>query len=70
MIGRHTEDVLRVRINSVNELEKFPAIKYAKHFISEGHLRTDDSRYRKQKVDSLLDNDEQRKKFLPKLTFL
>lgn len=69
MTGRHLEDVLRVRINSVNELEKFPAIKYAKHFISEGHLRTDDSRYRKQKLDSLLDNDGQRKIFLPKLTF-
>lgn len=52
MIGRHTEDVLRVRINSVNELKKISAIKYAKHFISEGH--------REQKVDSLLENDEQR----------
>lgn len=48
MTGRHVEDALRVCINSVNELEKIPAVKYAKYFIGEDHLRTDDPRYRKK----------------------
>lgn len=70
MTGRHIEDVLRVRINTVDSLEKFSAIKYASSFIKEGHLRTDDDRYRRTKMVSLREEEQQNKKYLPKLSFL
>lgn len=71
LTGRHVEDILRVRINTADNLEKFAALKYAKRFVKNHlHLRTDDSRFKKKKVVSLLTEDEQKKKFLPKLSFL
>lgn len=69
LTGRHVEDLLRVRINSVDSMEKFAAIKYAKQFVK-SHLKTDDQRYQKKKVVSLLEENQQKKKFLPKLSFL
>lgn len=70
MTGKHVEDVMRVRINTPDSLEKFAAVKYAAQFVKENHLRTDDPRYRRPKVISLLEEDESKKKFLPKLSFL
>lgn len=70
LTGRHVEDFIRVRMNGPDELEKFSASKYAKQFLSVGHLKTDNPRYRKKKAESLLNDEEKNKKYLPKLSFL
>lgn len=70
MLGRHVEDVMRVRINTADDLEKFAASRYAAKFVKDHHLRTDDPRHRKKKVVSLLEEDEMKKKFMPKLSVL
>lgn len=68
------EDLLRIRLNSANELEKFPAKKYAKNFIygAQKHLRTDDQLRKggKSKKISLVEEENKNKKYLPKPSFL
>lgn len=66
MTWRHVEDALRVLIDIVDELEKIPALKYAKHLIDKGYLWIDDPRYREKQVDLMLENDERNKKVLLK----
>lgn len=67
----HIEDILRIRINAPDDIEKFAAYKYAKKFIDENHFRTDDPRnQRKKPAASLLEEDNVNKKFLPKLSFI
>lgn len=68
----HVEDLMRIRINAPDNIEKFAAHKYARQFLKEDHLRTDDSRWRKTKTPSqlLLEEENKNKKFLPKLSFL
>lgn len=70
MTSNHTEDLLRIRINTVDDLEKFPSKKYAAQFIKEGHLKTDDPRYRKKKLLPYWMMAKKRNFFLPKLSFL
>lgn len=67
----HLEDLMRIRLNTVNEIEKFPANKYAKEFINNGHLRSHlHSRWTNKRAISLLEEENKKKKFLPKLSFL
>lgn len=66
----HVEDLMRIRINTVDDIEKFAAKKYAKEFIRKHHLRTDDPRWAKAVSVSLLEEGSKKKKFLPKLSFL
>lgn len=81
LIPSHMQDIMRIRLNGVNELEKFPATKYAYEF-TKNHLKTDDPRWSKQVVEESLevtdnesvnDNEvkrQKKKKFLPKISFL
>lgn len=69
MIRKHVENLMRIRINGPDDLEKFSAHKYAKEFIL-NHIRTDDTRYQHTKAISLIDHESKTKKFLPKLSFL
>lgn len=62
---QHLEDSLRIRINTEDDLEKFPAKKYALQWLKENHLRTDDPKYFHERN---LNSDS--KKYLPKLSFL
>lgn len=68
----HMDDIMRIRLNSVDELEKFPAARYAKQFLKENHIRTDDPKWKKKVSESLVDLDPTHgnKKFLPKISFL
>lgn len=66
MSGKHLEDHLRVRINANEDLNKFPATKYAKQWLHEKHMRTDDqTQIRKKQTGS-----SKNKSFLPQLSFL
>lgn len=67
---KHMEDIMRIRLNGADDLEKFPASKYAKKWVDENHLRTDDPRNQRSKVLTLFSGDELKKKYLPKLSFL
>lgn len=67
---KHLEDSMRIRINGPDELEKFPASKYAKRWINENHWRTDDPRKQTKQSSSLLNENESKKKYLPKLSIL
>lgn len=66
----HMQDIMRIRLNGVDELEKFPAVRYASQFIKENHIRTDDPRYQKKTSTTLANDDpiENQKKFLPKIS--
>lgn len=67
----HVEDIMRIRINSPDDLGKLSTHKYAKVYLRENHLRTDDPRYRRTtKAELLLEEEQKSKKFLPKLPFL
>lgn len=33
---------MRIRINGPNNIEKFPAVRYAKEWVKQGHMKTDD----------------------------
>ena len=45
----HLEDFLRIRFNGPKNLEEFASIKYAKLWVAEGHLKTDDTRWKKER---------------------
>lgn len=60
------EDIMRVRMNTNDDIEKFAARKYAQQWIKENHLRTDDPTQQHKRVGS----DDANKKYLPKLSFL
>lgn len=68
--NEHMEAMMRIRINAVDELERYPGSKYAKNWIKQNHFRTDDPRRKQIKPSSLLSEDEAKKKYLPKLSFL
>lgn len=54
----HLEDLLRIRINGPNDIVQFSAQKYAKRWIQEKHIRTDESRAKKDMGTKLaLEND-------------
>lgn len=67
--GKHLEDIMRIRINGNDDIEKFPAMKYARQWIKENHMRTDDPRQQRKPKNSLNEEAEE-KKYLPKLSFL
>lgn len=66
----HMEDMMRIRLNGVDEIEKFPATKYAHKWIKQNHIRTDDPRKTHAKSRTLLTEEDAKKKHLPKLSFL
>lgn len=72
LTAKHMEDIMRIRLNGVDELEKFPAARYARDFINEKHIKTDDPRWQKKATTSIEDDDpiQNRKKFLPKISIL
>jgi len=61
----HLEDLMRIKINGPNELEKFPAHKYAKKWVEAKHIRTDDPSNVKKTKKNLLPDDEEKLEFLP-----
>lgn len=65
----HMQDLMRIRLNGVDELEKFPAARYAAEFVK-NHIKTDDPRWQKKTTSSLEDDDkiQNQKKFLPKMS--
>jgi len=67
---KHIEDLMRIRINSVDDLKEFAASKYARQFLTENHYRTDDPKGIRSKKSSLLSESEEKKKYLPKASFL
>lgn len=69
---KHIQDIMRIRLNGPNELEKFPASRYANAFIKDNHIRTDDPRWKNSNKDTTLKNDaeDKQKKFLPCVSFL
>lgn len=69
---KHIQHIMRIRLNGPNELEKFPASRYAYAFIDENHVRKDDPRWQKANKETTLTNDEEnkQKKYLPRISFL
>lgn len=53
LTGKHLDDLMRIRSNAVDDLNKCPANRYAKQFLDENRFRTDDP-----KGKQLLDSDE------------
>lgn len=53
LTAAHMQDIMRIRLNGTNKLEEFPASKYAKFFIDENHIRTDDPRWQTKSVSTL-----------------
>lgn len=39
------EELMRIRINTEDDLSIFPAKRYAKQWVKENHLRSDDNRF-------------------------
>lgn len=69
--GKHLQDMIRIRLNANDDLDKFAAIKYAKKWVNDKHLRSDDPRQQRHgNSKSLLNEDELTKKYFPKLSFL
>lgn len=66
----HVEDLMIIRINTTNKIEKFAAHKYAKEFVNNGHIRSDDSRWTTDRPNSVLQEENEKKMFLPRLSFL
>lgn len=66
------ESIMRIRINTNDNLEKFAASKYALQWTKENHFRTDDPKQqrRDKKNKNLIDDEEENLKYLPKLSFL
>lgn len=66
----HLNDMLRIRINGPNDINKFGPRKYAQIWINKGHLRTDDPTRKKPRraETSLLDKEELEKNYLPQST--
>lgn len=68
----HMQDIMRISLNGVDELEKFPATRYARKFIK-NHIKTDDARWQKKKTTSLEDEEDpiqNQKKILPKISII
>jgi len=63
----YLDGLMRIRINGPNKIEQFPSIRYARAWIRENHMRTDDPSHKKVQSTSLEDN-EQKKKYLPEST--
>lgn len=42
LIPQHLEDILRIRINGPNNIEEFPAVKYAKAWVKNNHMLSND----------------------------
>lgn len=58
---RHVEDLLRIRINGPDNMDSFSAIKYAKRWVNQNHLRTDDPKSKVEldsKLQSANDNND------------
>lgn len=59
------EDIMRIQINTEDDISLFAARKYAQQWVKENHLRSDDNRYIHTREPKSTE-----KKFLPKLSFL
>lgn len=56
--GNTLDNLLRIRINGPKEIQNFNAAKYAKAWISQNHLRTDDPSQIKKKRPNEIELDE------------
>lgn len=70
LTAAHMQDIMRIRLNGTNKLEEFPASKYAKFFIDENHIRTDDPRWQTKSVSTLEEDDAIKKKFAKNFIFI
>lgn len=70
LTNHHLKDIMRIRINTADEIEKFPATKYAQYWVRENHFRTNDPRKKQDQQATLRDEADLKKKYLPKLSFL
>jgi hypothetical protein len=66
LTSEHLEDIMRIRINGPNELEEFPALRYAKEWVRLNKMRTDDKSNVKRVKLSLAEDDEYEKVYLAK----
>lgn len=66
--GEHLTDIMRIRINGPDEIEKFSASKYAVNFVEkENHYRTDSEvRRAPKRINLNADDIEKKMKYLPK----
>lgn len=44
LTSNHLNDIMRIRINGPDDINMFPAVRYAKAWVNEGKYRTDDPR--------------------------
>lgn len=59
----HLEDIMRIKLNGPDDIDKFAATKYAKKWINEGHLRTDDPQQKRDENSiskSIVRNDDKK----------
>lgn len=66
LTGKILEDHLRLRLNANNDINKFNAHKYARQWINEKHMRTDQP----TQIRKMPTKQPENKKYLPKLSFL
>ena len=58
LTSENLDHLLRLRLNGPKESDRFASAKYARAWIKEGHLRTDDpSQQRKRKFEVLDEED-------------
>lgn len=63
----HSMDaIMKIRLNGPKNIERFNAMKYAKVWVNENHLKTDDPKDVKGKKSTILDMDEKDKNGNPK----
>jgi hypothetical protein len=57
--SENLDNLMRIKINGLKEIDRFPSTNYAKLWIKAGHLRTDDPmRHRKQENVETADDEE------------
>lgn len=62
------ENVMRIKLNGPDELDKFGAVKYAEKWIKAGHMRTDDPQGKRKIISTDLLINEEKKKYMLKST--
>lgn len=64
LTSSHLNDIMRIRINGIDEVNKWPAARHARQWVKAGKYRTDDTRkIKKPRLDQTTDY---KKIFLPK----
>lgn len=57
--SEHLDAIMRIRINGPSNIEKFSAMKYAKAWIDDNHMRTDDPADQKRRSNDLDEGDNE-----------